>query len=1838
MGENAPQVINVALGQTYDTLEILSLKLRQENLYKLFSSDYGVIVGRVLASGNFGVPNAKVSVFIEAEGNESTFRKILYGYKTVSSKNEDGIRYNLLPDEAINACYQNVGTFPNKRYLLDNTDVIETFDKYWKYTTVTNAAGDYMLFGIPTGQQTVHVDIDLSDIGVLSQRPRDMMYQGFNINQFESPNKFKQSTDLTSLAQIKSQDKGVNVFPYWGDTTMDDGATIGITRCDIQIQYEFQPTCIFMGSIITDKASNAIGKNCGGSEKVGNMSELGTGEGSIEMIRKTVDGKTEEFQIKGNRLIDGDGVWCYQIPMNLDYVMTDEFGNTVPTDDPTKGIPTRTRVRFRISLDETPEDRPAKKRARYLVPNNPRIGPDYPEFTKRVKKMGNDAIDYEFGSATLDEDFRDLMWNNVYTVKNYIPRIQASKKARNKKNTAIKKVNFYGDNNPMPYNNLTIRLGLEYSIICIVIKAFITLVGMLNSVVMGILSFLFDDSWDITIKLPKPLGKVKISLPNPIGIILKFAKVELHCIPLNGRFCETAENTVYFPGCPGNEDGDSFINLIDDTKRWVDRQNYNAYYYACVENGGNGNACAEEAKKLYGKQNLYNKEKRIKLEEGSRASFDEAELFNCVENQLIEQNESASFNFSNDWVNGVLYAPLWFRKIRPKKKFFFGAFTRKAMDKYCSADRDMKYSIKVHQSCAANRKEEDANKYTNEYGEEVKPYTTIPSIDSKNGGCGNDCQKEVSVTERLRHGIIKRKETLYSSDVYYYAPVEFSVSMNKNDLLGDGYPNGDVKLLYATDLVLLGSLNDCDRFGIPQFFKVLEPTTYQLPPALLAQDDETSMIWDSEMEMMVPSEESSASPTDMTGCDWGNSNKYDQYYQIKRQWSGIINFMKVISYDGGLFYGVNCTSVDTVGKTNINLLRLCELGVSLDETEEVEDLGREKQNSGGDVATNVDNLVADGFVSKDELYDLDSRAAFATMNYNNLRTVFDEERGIYVYDFRYLYPENFDGALYEFMKQYMTEFKDGKKKETMEDFTTDSGDTVSYRFNYLLETFNRDYYRFRMGKAPYFYDNGKKYGEYTYHDFPRYENSFYFYFGLKFGKTAIEKFNSQFFSTCENNAATAFDLKYEYRANSWCTDGVVEKMDCYLALDVTDIVTPYSVSIKNKYDDKWGFEITDIKDEKIIIINTQSEYEYQEDADIKDLTDKEYVILNNLNNTDTSMANGIYELVVIDGEGNIVTDTVKFNQANLTYSTENSIDFKRPFNKIMEENNDDYTAIANNIDGGIENRTIGGVICIDQLVNSNDIVNSFSNFKITIESTNKIFESEKWKAEYSGDSFKTTPVNCGKYNIVGNANAIYFTVPKGNEIYNIEVIQMCDGAETTNRNRTTVTIGEPQPLKMYINNVDADLFSGKEDDWKVDGNEIGPAWFDMRNQGYYNWNRDSKYSLAYDKDAYMNGVYDAVEQAFVMTKYGTKTLSIRMEGDETQYPATYYIKGQIEGSVDFDMEDYPTFYYIDKDAEKREESSITFGIPNITTKDNILWHSEDSIESYDNACWAHDNKIDGYSGGEKGTNSKKQPYECSIETAAGEELPKKDSVIKVIIIDKIIKSDIVSWASTIDGLEGFVMGDITNGVASQTEDGKRKFSRQTLGGDDFVISYSNGTNEKSYPIESYIGADEEKYHGLICATLKGKTTQPLIVMDSMGNGINMDIEGNLEIELTNNGTIINASTNSAMGEVTYYLYEYDGDENEHPYQSLLNNDGDITGEWNGSFSSDSVLNLFSRKTTSETLKDRATAQNQVGMFNVDKNQNYIILAENRNKTRALSKIFDITETITGNVELNIKGN
>ena len=1384
VGNDAPNVIQVPLNQTYDMFEILSLKLNQTNSYKTYESSYGVIVGRVIANGGLGIENARVSVFIPVSEDDSLKDKLLYNFTSVNGRDDKGIRYNLLPDYVDDACHQNVGTFPNKRLVLDNDDVIEMFDKYWKYTTRTNHAGDYMIFGVPIGSVQIHCDVDLSDCGILSQRPRDMINKGYNATMFESPNKFKSSTNLNSLAQIVSQDRGVYVYPYWGDIS-DGDDKFGITRCDINIEYKFESYAVFIGSIITDKGGNAIGKNCTGAENNGKMSDLIAGEGTIEMIRKTLDGKVEEFPIMGNRLIDGDGVWCYAIPMNLDYVTTDEFGNLVPTDNPDKGIATRTRVRFRISLDENPNDATARKRAKYLVPNNPRM--DEGEFDDTLESY------YEFGSATREEDYCDMFWNKVYTVKNYIPKLQKNSKETNRKHTGIKLINHYGDNNPMPYNALTIKLGFTYRIICVITKVIINLVEFLNeiiSIIGGILCLII-----FVLELPKQLFKIFRKIPVAGKLIQKLlnsiwnvviaapkALIELimpNCIGLSSEFCDDGINQVtYYPGC-----GYFLFRLF--------RMPHGAIDLDCVWNKTEKNHKRNQLKICENEQKTP-EDCEMSLTEPSNTT---AMLYNCVENQLAQQNDATSFNFNNDWVNGVLYAPLWYRKITPKKRFFFGLFKRKAKDEWCSSERNYP-GTRIIQQCTLPR--DNDGKIINFDGREVYFKRVQDNI------CDGGCHKRKVEVKGLK-GVILTKETMLGQTVYYYKAVEYDKSLPSNN----NSNNGEIKLLFATDIVLLGSLNECDMNGIPQFFKTLESTTYNMPTDILFTDYDFIMTVNKKGETgrLEYNVDGLIKTSEMAGCDWGNPNEFGKS-------------------DGGLFYSIGCSSgsIKLNTKSCINLARICEYGVSLDETKEVADL-KELQNAddeeinGDNSGKYFDKLITDGFISWDELYNIDERSMFATMNGNKLKTKLNNKNGLQEYDFRYLYPNNFDGSL----------------KEIMYNRTKRYSPEINYRNNYNLENPSKDYYLFRMGNNPYYYDS-----EFS---FPRYENSFYFYFGLKAGKTAIEKFNSKYFAECNNSNAIQTQIGIKSKANSWCSKISAEddkekgyniNNDGYLALNLTDISTPYNLLINGETNRNYSIEVTNITHEKIILINNS--YEIPENLE-------EYVRLKDINgNTVPMMDNGSYIGVITDNNGNINEFRFKINGQYLTFKT-NVQSFEQP-NNVLWERFQNYLKISLNKEGLNHNdatnvqREIGGVVTIYDIFNGNNAMDFYSIDVRPLETiegydgvsiiyyNGNVYIWEDNEPKKKVDKNETHGITNNDSLIWHDGNHHYaFGLPKGKVTYSITISQLCGdtligGVTSGNSVKNEIFVDEPISYKMYINDIDYDVIKSFDNytGWTFNGN------------------------------------------------------------------------------------------------------------------------------------------------------------------------------------------------------------------------------------------------------------------------------------------------------------------------------------------------------------------------------------------------------------------------------------
>lgn len=473
-------VIRVNLRQDIDTFNILSLNINADTGYKTFTANYGIIVGRVVGNGGIGIPNAKVSVFIPLSQTDEKNPNIvtLYPFKTVTDIDSDGRRYNLLPATYHDTTHVAVGTFPTAQMVLDNDICLEIYEKYYKLSTVTNNSGDYMITNVPVGTQTLHMDVDISDIGYLSQKPYDLLYKGYDKSMFESALKFKGGTNLDLLPQIYSQNETLTVYPFWGDESSNE---IAITRKDFKLQYEFQPTAVFLGSSFTDQDSNYVSPECTISDKCGDASQLKASRGNITIMRETYDGRLEEFSSNSVDQIDGNGIWCMQIPMNLDYITTNEEGEIVRTNDTTKGIPTRARVRFKITLDGDEEDASTSHALTYFVPSNieneenidgyeihsPITEKAFDSLVKKMTYWGNDPdiADDSFRKTCM----RDVLWNCVYSVKNYIPRLQVVNGTNSL--TTVKGANHIGLKgvnkkaaqweNPLPYNKMNLDLSYD---------------------------------------------------------------------------------------------------------------------------------------------------------------------------------------------------------------------------------------------------------------------------------------------------------------------------------------------------------------------------------------------------------------------------------------------------------------------------------------------------------------------------------------------------------------------------------------------------------------------------------------------------------------------------------------------------------------------------------------------------------------------------------------------------------------------------------------------------------------------------------------------------------------------------------------------------------------------------------------------------------------------------------------------------------------------------------------------------------------------------------------------------------------------------------------------------------------------------------------------------------------------------------------------------------------------------------------------------------------------------------------------------------------------------------
>jgi hypothetical protein len=581
--------VTVNLDQDFDFLEILSLKLSQSEIYVRQCSDYGVIAGRVSVNDGYGIPNAKLSLFVPITAADELNPTIseIYPYKTITDINEDGYRYNLLPYKPSFPGHSATGSFPDLEDVLTNPTAIELYDKYYKFTVTTNDSGDFMMFGVPVGSYTILMNLDLSDMGPFSQSPQDLIRIGLATDSQVNGTKFQTSENLTTLPQIIFLNKTVEILPLWGEPEICQPS---ITRTDFDLTAEagitIKPTAIFMGSIFSDIDKGSLKKNCKPKLKSGQMCSLISGPGQILAVRQTIkqdiDGRPilEEYELENNgNVIDSDGTWLLDTPMNMDYIITNEFGEQIFSNDERKGVPTKAKYRFKIRWTQPPDMSAPVKRGTFLVPNVKEHGwtssgldpilltndnPDY----QRLKASYAFSLDWaDYGvigdnkgeimiqdAIDCKDMFYEMSYNKVYTISQLITRY--TKGSFNRRYLGIKNITDEecdSVSNKLPTNDAQFKPDLLF-VAFTVLLGFITVIVQIIVKIFHVICKLLSDLLDLLERLDE---KRLINLSGPISRVRRlldgFSRLNL---PLYSypdcEICSCKTTTSTIPVTPGS--------------------------------------------------------------------------------------------------------------------------------------------------------------------------------------------------------------------------------------------------------------------------------------------------------------------------------------------------------------------------------------------------------------------------------------------------------------------------------------------------------------------------------------------------------------------------------------------------------------------------------------------------------------------------------------------------------------------------------------------------------------------------------------------------------------------------------------------------------------------------------------------------------------------------------------------------------------------------------------------------------------------------------------------------------------------------------------------------------------------------------------------------------------------------------------------------------------------------------------------------------------------------------------------------------------------------------------
>lgn len=344
--------MNVKINRSVDVLNTLNIYNVPVNNSTKFNNNKGVLYGKIEAlqvilddSGErikIPIKNAAVGIFNPSDE-----------FPSIGSTDVEGNRIrlnlyeNILSTQNNQTVLKSYGSFQS--YLTDlnfsPTDILnyKIPDKY-KYTSATNEEGEFILFNVPSGSQTLMLEVDLLKQGL---EPEEVALNFFPYPTNDEPN-------VSNIPHLYFNQFPINIVPSWGEFDT------GYTEVNITITLDLRKWITYFTYPISAKAGNVnniSNQNTNNDPKV--LEEL-FAEGTVnpftvfvrdmtkpfvvnappkvEMVKiidiydKNLDfkcGWNEEFKIRNNKIeFTSTNFNAFKLPANLyDPNGTDSNGN-----------------------------------------------------------------------------------------------------------------------------------------------------------------------------------------------------------------------------------------------------------------------------------------------------------------------------------------------------------------------------------------------------------------------------------------------------------------------------------------------------------------------------------------------------------------------------------------------------------------------------------------------------------------------------------------------------------------------------------------------------------------------------------------------------------------------------------------------------------------------------------------------------------------------------------------------------------------------------------------------------------------------------------------------------------------------------------------------------------------------------------------------------------------------------------------------------------------------------------------------------------------------------------------------------------------------------------------------------------------------------------------------------------------------------------------------------------------------------------------------------------------------------------------------------------------------